>query len=500
MANKAKTQNKANTENSASLKNAQTPPCFYTTKKNEYGDVIEIKSIDYLIFIQMLYDFGFRRFDIEKSYTFVHITNQIVKEVTVTAIQDFFIEYIENLPDELEDGVTKEMLQKKFYKNPSHYFNDKRLSLLNPKEIIEFNTDTNDCSFTYYKNGYVVCTKEGYKLHDYKELKKCIWKEQIINRDFKYLNFPEYNDAGVFSKFIYNISGKNDQRFVSIVSIIGYLLHNFFQTKLKAILLTDSRISEEANGRTGKNLFTEALGKVRKWTDIPGKDFDPSNKHKYQEVNLDTQILSISDLKKYFDVENFFNDITEGVTVEYKNIRSFKKKVKILISTNKTLKIEGGSAKDRFLEFEFADYYSDTFSPKMEFNQWFFSEDWDEMEWARFDNFMMMCSKAYFEEGLITPDQINLNKRKLIDQTNTDFVEFMDNYKIKLNKEYNKTELHNEFLTNYPDYNDNKSRLKKQSTFTKYLKEYAKFSDGFSSEVVERQSGANKYIVFKSDK
>ena len=110
----------------------------------------------------------------------------------------------------------------------------------------------------------------------------------------------------MFSKFVFNISGQNDKRFESLKTLIGYLLHGFFETKMKAVNLTDSTISENAEGRSGKTLLGRAIALIKMVCEISGKDFDPTNKHKYSSVNLDTQIVFLNDLRKRFDFETLF--------------------------------------------------------------------------------------------------------------------------------------------------------------------------------------------------
>jgi len=281
---------------------------------------------------------------------------------------------------------------------------------------------------------------------------------------------------------------------------MGYLLHSHFLGKLKAVVFTDSKISDVPCGRTGKTLVGQALAFIKKYIELNGKDYDPTNKHKYQEVNLDTQIVHVNDLKKNFDFENLFNDITEGIVVDKKNIQPFKVKAKMIISTNKTIKIEGDSALDRAIEFEFSNHYNAKFSPEDEFHHWFF-RDWNEAEWMNFFNFFLFCICSYLKNGVINAVPVNLNRRKLRENTSQEFEEFMDCQvrvgEIKSGIEYNKKVLFDHFLLDSPEYAEVKSF--KQSRFTEWLRVYAKYSGNFSAidpDVNERKSGTVRYIIF----
>jgi len=265
-------------------------------KENEQTGV----KIDHKKFIEVLYSLGFRRFDIGKDYIFVQLNDQIVSEVTMTKMQDTFINYINDLPSVLHEAIKKDELLTKFYTNPGLFFNSNKLTLLKPDKEIIFNKDSKDECFIYYKNGFVRCTAEGYKLCNYSELTNYVGREQIKDRDFVYREQEsrEIDGMGMFAKFCYNISFQERPRFESLCTIIGYSLHSYFDTKLKAINFTDSQGSEMAEGRTGKSLIGNAIKQIKDVCEIPGKDFDPNKSFKFQMVSITTQVVFFNDVKK----------------------------------------------------------------------------------------------------------------------------------------------------------------------------------------------------------
>jgi len=480
---------------------------FYSPiyKSDEEGNqVLKDIKINYVKFIELLYSFGFRRFDIERDFIYIHLKESVIKEVSILQIQDYFFNYLESLPDVLSNDVLKKNLKEKIYNNPKNYFCDNRLSLLINKHQIVFNTDTKNECFIYYKNGFVRCNANGWELNSYNKMNGYIWENQIIGREFNYLDIKDLpvEQLSTYAQFLYNVSGKDELRSISLFSLIGYLLHSYTDVKMKAVILTDSRVSDEANGRTGKTLFGQTLRHIKKLTQINGKDFDFTNRYKYQEANLDTQILFLNDVRSNFRFETLYNDITEGITVEKKNQNPFTLKIKMCITTNKTIAIEGSSSKDRCIEFEFANHYNENYSPEDEFKQRFFS-DWDKQAWEKFDNFMMHCICVYLGNGIIVPQNVNLKERKLLDQTNSYFLEFMDE-KIKGSKlvagmEICKQELHAEFLNEYPELIEDKYK-KRLETFTKWIKTFAKYSPYFDEQLLERKSGNKRFFSFKAAK
>lgn len=452
-------------------------------------------KIDHRKFMQFLYSRGYRRFDLNEDFFFVKIKDRIIEKKTITEIQDFVIKYIYSINEDDLGEISREELLSILYRSNAIFFNDKKLSLIGVEKNLVFNSDTKDHCFIYYSNGFVKCSREGYELLLYKELTGHIYRKQVKNRKF----FKKENtDDGNFRKFVFNISGKDEERFRSLQTMIGYLLHGYYETKLRAVNLTDSTISDNAEGRTGKTLLGRSLAQIKNLCEISGKDFDPTNKHKYSKVDIDTQIVFLNDLRKNFKFETLFNDISDAITVDRKNLQPFQIVAKMMISSNDTFRIEGASAQDRVIEFELSEHYSINWNPEMEFKQWFF-RDWDEIEWLKFDNFMMQCVCLYLKEGIIIAPSINLDKRKQIQHTNRDFVEFMDekisDLEIKREVDYDKKELHDEFLRKYPDYVTDRW-LKNSSNFTKYLKTYASYSSELKGKIKERRSHGQSFIRF----
>jgi len=191
----------------------------------------------------------------------------------------------------------------------------------------------------------------------------------------------------------------NPERFAAFMTITGYCLHKFFDTKLKMPIFLDARMTEEPDGRSGKSLHCKALRQLmnanpdngKQCVVIDGKGFDPDNRFRYEDLHLSTRLFVIDDVRKGLPIDLFFNAIVDGVIRERKGERD-KLKVwcKVILTLNYTISIRGGSARDRVVEFEFADFYSVNKTPEMVHGCWFF-RDWDATEWCRFDNFMLQC-------------------------------------------------------------------------------------------------------------
>src|SRR5699024_7206672 len=126
-----------------------------------------------------------------------------------------------------------------------------------------------------------------------------------------------------------------------------------------------------------------SIAMMKNVSKLDAKRFDFNSQFAYQTVETDTQVLVFDDAKKNFNFENLFSLITEGITLEYKGRDAIKLSVedspKILISTNYTIKSEGGSFKRRMFEVELSSYFNSNYTPQDEFGCMLFDE-WDEAE------------------------------------------------------------------------------------------------------------------------
>lgn len=495
---------------------------FYAIKKTKSGefDSIIFQRIE---FLAKLKSFGFYRYDLADAILFVRILNNRVKEVSDTKITDSFVNFLQSIDSYVNiwvsaDGteksklVTPEMLIEKLYGTIEVYFKKSLLYRLIPERPINVMTDSREKKYIFYQNGFVEITSNSTALRDYNQLQEFIWEDQILPRDYQ----PADLQKGYYERFINNVCGQDEERFLSMQTIIGYNLHNSIRGKLVATVLTDSRISEdgEANGRTGKTLWGKAIGHMLNanedstvYTELNGRDFDPRENTKYSACNINTALIHINDLKNKFNIENLFNDITEGQKVKKLYQNPFTLHAKLILSSNQTIIIEGESAKDRVIQFEFSDYYNSEKNPATEFGHWFF-EDWDEAEWNRFDSFMIRCIQQYFVHGLVKCKEINLSIRTLFDHTAREFVNFMDDilgsgydipdlnntdfkFKVIPGEKYEKSQFFTGFTRSNKDFDSPKFR---QRSFTKWVRMYCKHK-GVSMD--EPRVNGKDYFQFK---
>jgi hypothetical protein len=84
----------------------------------------------------------------------------------------------------------------------------------------------------------------------------------------------------------------------------------------------------------------------------------------------------------------------------------------------------------------------------MEFGHLFFAE-WDEKEWASFDNFMIRCVQFFLKNGLVQSDKVNLKFRKFKNEMGAEFIEFMESRNFD-GSAVNRKEFRDDFNKQYP--------------------------------------------------
>lgn len=398
-----------------------------------------------------------------KTYTFIQVDEAIVEETNEKRIKDYVLNCLLNADSNYSIYD--------FMASSTKYFTPDFLSMLNSANI-KIEEDTHDACFLYYRNCVVKITAEKIEQIDYINLEGKVWKNQIIDRDFIMCD----HHASEYRTFIWEVSERDQRRYKTMQSVIGYLLHSHkTSANNRAVILNDCVISENPNGGSGKGIFCEALKKLKKVSSINGKAFDFDKSFAYQTVSTDCQILLFDDVKKNFEFERLFSLITEGITIEYKGQDAIKlpvtKSPKIIITTNYTVGGVGGSFERRKFEVEFSDFFNHKHTPEMFFGHLLF-EDWDLAEWARFDAYMIQCAQIYLRYGLLNAEFKNINTRKFIKETSHDFWEWTLNHDVfQFSTRIPKTEAYDLFCNEYPDY----KKWLRNATFMKWVKTYADF-------------------------
>jgi len=409
---------------------------------------------------------------VQSNFFLLHIDNNIISDVLDDNIRDFVFDYLFKMEDKsIYDAYADKIKLGK----------DEFLGFL-PNIEPNFLKDGKGYSYLYFRNCAIKITKNNIERIPYEDLDGFIWGRQKIDRDFIESDFSKSE----YKQFLTNISGADPERLKTMESTIGYMLHNYNNPAYNpAVILNDEMISDKPEGGTGKGIFVNAIGKMRKLVTIDGKKFDPKDKFQYQRLTADTQVLAYQDVDKNFNFEVLFSMLTDGMTVEGKNQKQlyfpFENIPKVVITTNHAIKGDGNSHARRKWELEFTQYYKDGFTPLQEFGHQLF-DDWSDEEWAMFDNYMISNIQLYLSKGLIESKFKNLKIRKLEAATSSEFREWSlgkdKKYDMAPDFEYVGQDLLNDFCMNYPDYGPTGKIKITHRTFYRWLDEYARYKYG----------------------
>jgi len=462
--------------------------------KNEKG-VIKVIPI---LFKQYLEDNGFYKYCPEggKNYVFVKVTNNLIDHTSEKEIKDYLLDHLYSFED---------VSIYNYFADQTRLFREEFLTLLSTIDIY-FIADTKTSSYLYYRNCAVQVTKNEVLAIDYVDLGGYVWKDHVIDRVYKECETNECD----YNKFIKNICAQDKTRITSMESTIGFLMHAHKNLSYcPAVILNDELISDNPEGGTGKGIFMNALGHMKKLVTVDGKAFAFERAFAYQLVSADTQILCFDDVKKYFDFERLFSVVTEGLTLEKKNKDAikipFNKSPKIAITTNYAIKGAGNSFARRKWELELHQHYTKKYTPQDEFGRLFFG-DWDDEEWCIFDNYMIECLQLYLKEGLIQSEFVNLKIRQLSAETSHDFIEWCGlldgsepNQKLAPEMRVYKNEMYFDFINEYPDYAPKSKMTISRIRFYKWLHSYCMYKTGQPAQEGRDNTGRWFTMSFKDE-
>ena len=451
-------------------------------------------KIIHIQFKKFLEDSGFYKYCPEgsKNYVFVKVTNNLIDHASEKEIKDFVLTYLIELDD---------ISVYNYFADNTRFFKEEFLSLLSTIDIY-FIEDSKDTAYLYYRNCAVKITSKDISSIDYLDLGGYVWKDHVIDRVF---TLCEVRASCYYNRFIENICAQDISRIESMQSTIGFMMHAHKSLSFcPAVILNDEVISDNPEGGTGKGLFMNALGQMKKVVTIDGKSFTFERSFAYQLVSADTQILVFDDVKKYFDFERLFSVVTEGLTLEKKNKDAikipFSRSPKIAITTNYAIKGAGNSFARRKWELELHQHYNKNLSPLDEFGKLMFS-DWNDDEWCEFDNYMIGCLKSYLSTGLVKSKFVNLKIRQLSAETCHDFIEWcglinnQENRVMEHGKRLRANDLYEDFIDNYPDYGPRSRMTVSRQKFWKWIISYAVFTSGNMPE--EGRDMIGKWLVLK---
>lgn len=450
---------------------------------------IKILPDKLLNFLNAVGFYTYRRPGDVKDVLFVRVKNKIVEVVGIKDMKDAALSHVEQYNEINAESARDQILMN------SRYFSDSFLNALPEIEIHDVRDSRNEIYMFFQdseeKGYYYTVTRDGWSKKSLLEMDGMhIWKSHVSEREFT----EEVSDweKSDFCKFIRNASG-TEEKFRSVCTSLGYLMHTYKkQSSAKLVYLYDEAMSEldgHANGGTGKNLVLKSLEYVRNVVNIDGKDFDKKNKHKFQSVKEDAQLVFIDDYEG--DIKEMFAKITGTFTVNqmYKSEVQipFEKSPKLAVSSNESPKGISSSYIRRLLSIEFSNYYNENRTPRDEFGRDFFSDEWKQSDWNALYTFFLNCAKLYLEKGLIEVKSENTKEKQLIRNTSLEFADWVENTEFDLTEVWIGREVFNLYKLEIDEKEAQSFRVR---TFYTYIRMYCKIYGYVLKE--SKATGINK--------
>jgi hypothetical protein len=395
------------------------------------GSYLVKKSIVLSKFIDFLKDKGFRRYLNFGKYGFVRVVGYHVEHVDRSHITEVIMAYCNKLPKRF-DYMERDDLKELYMKSIDKALGQNVLEALPLFDDEMTMRDTKTHAYIVLRNGVLVShSTTSWFSTDLSSIGKYIWKDKVIDRSINSSCTEAEMDSHPFSVFMYNIAGRDPQRYLNLLALVGYSIHNYKDPSIPAaVILCDSKMGDTSEGGTGKGLLVKAMSYVRNLVTEDGKAFSVKNKTEFRfgRVNKNTDVFHIADLTKNFNFESLFSIITEGFPIRhlYKNEEyiPYANSPKVVISTNFTVLGDGASHDRRRIEFELAPHYNQRYSPYHEFKHRFFDE-WDRDQWSTFYHIMARCQRLYIQNGLPSFKPIALEEKKFMNATTPDFAQFI---------------------------------------------------------------------------
>lgn len=302
--------------------------------------------------------------------------------------------------------------------------------------------DTRTRVYRFFRNTAVVITKEGIELIPYRDLNGYIWKKVIIDRDYQPTNYKMQDSDGAYHCHVFDFVNRLSESNINIMmGILGYNMSRYNDpafAKMTLFLEDLSADSEgDAKGGSGKSILATIIKKATGEATqvlISGKDYTEMNSDfKWSRVTDETRTILIDDVRKEFNIENYYAVITNGMNINKKGKQEFtipfEDRPKLIVTSNYGVGDASDSTKRRLIFFDVTRYFSYGYQPINAYKKRFFDE-WEEngIDWAMFDTFCSDCIVEFLRNGVqekTVSDDLKL--RILINETKSpDFVEFME--------------------------------------------------------------------------
>ncbi len=480
----------------------------------------------YVRAFRFLQNRGFGRYPtLNGGYEFIHITPPTVRSIPYWEIRDYLQQFTQ---DTLKEGIL-EML----YRGGTQYLGPDKLSNL-AYQTPYWEVPQRGSQYMYFREKFWHITTEGISESTYDKIPHNIWADQkkdfpaaltgrLINvskedNDIWHYTITPVGQKCHFLRFLENASNftwrkcneevteqeknENAQHLIAKLCALGYLCVSVKDySAAKAVIGVDGKQSEIgiSNGRSGKSLLGELIKRTVVSQYINGKTID-LNKDQFvwTELTEKTKVVFIDDIRKDFNFELLFANVTGSWTINYKSggrvTLDFSRSPKVYLTTNHSITGDGSSFLDRQWNIAFSDFYSDTHKPVEDFGVLFFDE-WDFEQWNLTWNLIAQCVQLYFKYGVVESPSERIELRRLRQDLGEEFILWADEYfsdEAHVNNSIPRKDMYDNLLKNV---GSSREKFYTPTLFKKKILKYCQFRELlFNPHKMDYRSGiAAKY-------
>jgi hypothetical protein len=505
---------------------------------NDKGSLM-IDNLSYLHFLHNTLGFALWSDSTEAEKPLIkinRITHMVERISTDDVIKQHVTKWLYDNIEDLDTSVTAAQVNSALIKSDNKIFARKFYEWL---PCISFNTfnDTVDYAYFFFKNGIVQISADDINMTRYEDLNEntFIWKDRIRAKDFDikmlgqddiYLS-PSYQynykekesnkivkgTGSAWYKYIRRISGigpefdetiidnlpkEHQDRMLSTMTIIGYLLHSYKDpSRPWAVIINEDTPDDGKGGGSGKQIFTKGLAMLRNLKEEDGRQLNIKAQFAFQGLSEEHDLYVLDDVPKWFRIDTMYRMITNDTVIEERNkgrkIIPFDQSPKFVFSTNYDISgtEDAKHLKRRVKQLLFECYFGPNRLPINEIGMvlkdgWIDNDD----QWQLFYNFMFLCVLSYLNLSVIETQMTEKTKEKAIrNQFGNEFYEFVSE---NLNDE---TEWYKEWFVVKPFYTvfkDNSQTKMTLSEFKKNLESYLKIYE-IKYDIDKNYTGKSSY-------
>ena len=317
----------------------------------------------------------------------IRIIDYIIKRIEEREFQDVLKDYV-NEKDNEECLRIFNCLEAFFEQHGKYTM--RRLRILDESLLLK---DTENTSFKFFNNGYLVIDAENVQFQEYDALEMLVWEDKVQPRNYN------KGEGGKFVEFLKLALGI--EQIEHAKKVLGFLCHEYKdETTGYIIVLTEQCRDPKDGGGSGKNVFCLLLKLATSYTSKPGAQTRFDEKF-FQSWN-GQKLFCISDVDKNFD----FGFLKEPSTGSFIWKKLFKDEVevsnedapKFIVQTNYSYEVVDGGLKRRIIPLEFTDFFTKAGGLDVHF-KCHFPKGWDIEDYAGFDNFVADSIQLWLRGG-----------------------------------------------------------------------------------------------------